>query len=217
VNWKQQLAIGVAASIIGSLVLTFILRSGRSTGGETVGRSDSTVAASTTTREGSSLRSTTPSVTATTPSLTANPTMVVVTSRAPTPSTTILPPVRSSVDLDSLRVDSAGYYPDTFSINGKLLSGFYFPSWSQGGYADFNLSRQFSLMTARVGLIDRSSPGVSGDLTITADGRTIYSASFVLGQSEDLDLDVTNVLRVHVQWDLLRLGAEGGIGNARVQ
>lgn len=197
-NWKQQLAVGVAGTVIGGLVLAILLRSGGSAE-KTVTGTTTTVAVSTTTLESASSVSTTPGVTTTISPMT-------------TPE-----PVRTVVELDTLRVDSAGYYADTISIDGQLMSGAYSPSWSKGGYADFNLSRRFSVFTARVGLIDRSSASVSGDLTITADGRTIYSRSFLLGQSDDIELDVSNVLRLRIQWDLLRLGAEGGVGNPKVQ
>lgn len=66
----------------------------------------------------------------------------------------------------------------------------------QDSFIDFDLSRSFSTLTARVGVTDDSKATGTSRIQVIADGSVIFDQTFALGQSEDLELDVAGVLRV---------------------
>lgn len=102
-------------------------------------------------------------------------------------------------------------------INGKAFDAVLFGTTccaETQGYQDFDLSRAFTTLTGRVGLMDRSDPAIAGRIQLIADGSVIYDREFTLGQSEDIVLTVTQVLRLRVRFlgDLERVyPAIGGL------
>jgi hypothetical protein len=62
--------------------------------------------------------------------------------------------------------------------------------------SDFNLRRSFSVLTARLGVLDTSRAGGSAHIQLIADGVVIESKTVQLGSSYDIRLPVKNVLRL---------------------
>jgi hypothetical protein len=62
---------------------------------------------------------------------------------------------------------------------------------------DFNLSRTYSLFSARIGARDDSAPG-SAQIQVIADGVTLLSKSVTLGTSYDVRVSVKNALRLRL-------------------
>lgn len=92
---------------------------------------------------------------------------------------------------------------DDLPVNGKTqLRAFAEDLSCCGGnaqreaYIDINLGRAYTKLTARLGLEDHSAANLSVRFEVFADGRTLYDHSFVLGQSDDMTLNVTGVLRL---------------------
>jgi hypothetical protein len=101
-----------------------------------------------------------------------------------------------------------------FSINGQTAVVGYRDTNSCFGCGepmtatiDVNLARKFRTVKARLGLDDRSRADQEIRFEIFADEKMIYSRSFVLGQSEDVALDVTSVLRLRFAF-IGKLGLE---------
>lgn len=64
-----------------------------------------------------------------------------------------------------------------------------------------NLGRKYSILKARFGIDDKSlSASEPATITIIADGSIIYSRSFTLGHSSDVTLNISEVLRLTVQF-----------------
>jgi hypothetical protein len=62
--------------------------------------------------------------------------------------------------------------------------------------SDFNLSRSYSTLTARLGVLDTSRTGGVAHIQILADGNVIESKAVQLGASYDIRVSVKNVLRL---------------------
>ena len=109
-----------------------------------------------------------------------------------------------------------------FAINGQQYSlgayGYGEPNKSPPAEIDFNLSRSFKTFTGRIGVIDSSPATCTAEIQVIADGRTVVDDSFSLGQSQDLSLDVTDVLRLQViVVKSAPIGScQGGLGNPTV-
>jgi serine/threonine protein kinase len=109
---------------------------------------------------------------------------------------------------------------DSVDINGQLFENGVYGYCSvacspvQTSSIDLNLSRSFKTLTGTLGVTDRSQAGGSVQIQITVDGTPAFDKSFTLGQSEALNLDVTNALRVHISWTgtlYKYFGAAGGL------
>jgi len=61
---------------------------------------------------------------------------------------------------------------------------------------DFNLRRSYSVLTARLGVLDSSNAAGSAHIQILADGVVIESKSVKLGVSHEVRVSVKNVLRL---------------------
>ncbi len=89
---------------------------------------------------------------------------------------------------------------ESVNINGK-----YFGYGAKGsgygggtGEIDFNLSRAFKTFKTRIGITDESGASCSTEIQIVDDGRTVVDHTLGLGQSQDVTVNVTGVLRVQV-------------------
>jgi hypothetical protein len=121
----------------------------------------------------------------------------------------------TAVDYDDL--DTTG----SVRINGGYFTKSLYDDWpgSIPDYREYNLSRLCTRMTATVGLDDdESSTGSLGDINILRDTVSAYHKQFGLGQSEAIDLDMTNTLRVRIETTSLVSGktATGAIGSPQV-
>lgn len=76
--------------------------------------------------------------------------------------------------------------------------GYGSPRTSTPGEIDFNLSRTFKTFTARIGVVDTSPAACTAEIQVITDGKTVIDGAFSLGQSQDLSISVTGVLRLQV-------------------
>jgi hypothetical protein len=60
----------------------------------------------------------------------------------------------------------------------------------------YNLGRQWRTLDMTLGLSDKSTENETAQFQLVADGRTIYTGSFTLGQSQHVRLNVSGVLRL---------------------
>jgi hypothetical protein len=141
---------------------------------------------------------------------TTRPPTTTATTRPPT----TVPPVQSPTIPATIRLARTSpnrvVAQDKFSLGSEVrINGTTFP---YGAYTsaccsstqvyeasiDFDLSRSYSLFTARLGVRDDTTGTNSVQIRVVGDGRELYSRSFALGQSEDVALSVTEVLRLRI-------------------
>lgn len=92
---------------------------------------------------------------------------------------------------------------DTFTgseeVNGQTYANSVFLEVNPGpANVSYNLGRQWHHLQATLGLSDDSPENEQVQFQILADQRTIYSHVFELGQSQQINLDVTGVLRLEL-------------------
>jgi hypothetical protein len=111
-------------------------------------------------------------------------------------------------NLDSI-ANSGWLLTGTPEVNGR-----YYPN-SVVQYLDpgpdtvsYNLGRQWRALDMTLGLSDKSTENQTVQFQLVADGRTIYTANFTLGQSRHVTLNVTGALRLDLTATLL--GDAGG-------
>ena len=78
---------------------------------------------------------------------------------------------------------------------------------------EYNLARHWRHLTATVGLHDDSSSSIQVRVEAFGDERPLYGRVFALGQSEQVDLDVTGVLRLRLATTVT---ANPGVGSTVV-
>jgi hypothetical protein len=71
----------------------------------------------------------------------------------------------------------------TVNINGKSYADSVWNSWAPGGSIEFNVDHACTQVRSAFGLSDDSTTGGQGEVSIAADGSTIYSRTFEVGQS----------------------------------
>jgi len=145
--------------------------------------------------------STTPSASATSspgPVLTDPPGTEVFPTFDPALGTSI-----SSDDFIASRHDMS-YDTGNLEVNGKTsLTGFadgvccYSDDTFQSTI-DINLSRSYRVLTARLGLVDKSDADLAVRYQFYLDNKKVFDKSYRLGQSFDLKLDVTGALRLKI-------------------
>lgn len=129
---------------------------------------------------------------------------------------TDLKPVGGSWDSQTVKAISGVTYPHAVS------AGFY--CWNSGGDAvEYNLSRNYQTFEATAGIADDSaSSGGTALVEVFADGRKLYSQTVAYGQPFPISVDMTDVLRLKIQWQSLGCGADKNghasvvLGDARV-
>lgn len=65
--------------------------------------------------------------------------------------------------------------------------------------AEYNLGRHWRTLQAVIGLRDDSPTGCRATFEVFADGKSINSNTLGLGESRNLNLDVSNVLRIKIE------------------
>jgi hypothetical protein len=100
---------------------------------------------------------------------------------------------------DAEHIERIGLGGTTFLRN----IGAYVNNWSNNVRVEYNLSRDFDAMVATVGYDDDSPADGRVRLEVFADNEKVYEEDFGLGTVRDFDLDVTDVLRLRVEWTLL--------------
>jgi hypothetical protein len=128
------------------------------------------------------------------------------------------PPPPATYLTEARPVESSGYSEGARSVNGVVHAqsiAFTVRQYSES--AEFDLARRAVRFRATVGLSDRSSDATGrAQFDVFADGKNVYSRQLGLGQSEVLDLDMTDVLRLRIAVTGLQSGAvEPTFGNPR--
>lgn len=111
-----------------------------------------------------------------------------------------------TVYVDSLStVDSYALGQDTSELDGEsyprsLASG----SWSESGYSEWNLSRGYRHLVATVGRSDDAEHAEEQvQVEVFLDQRKAWSERVVLGEPVEMDIDVTDVLRLRIEFTSL--------------
>lgn len=115
---------------------------------------------------------------------------------APSPSQAV-----SSQYLDALNpVSGSGdLFTGSAEVNGQQCANSVYLDLNPGpGNVSYNLGRQWRDLAATVGLSDDSPENEKVQFQIFADGRSIYNHVFVLGQSQQINLNVSGVLRLEL-------------------
>lgn len=72
---------------------------------------------------------------------------------------------------------------------------------SESAAVQLDLGRKYQTLKATFGISDNSNdPSSSANIEVIADGSVIYDKSFELGQSQNVDLNVSGVLRLTFQF-----------------
>ncbi|MFF4660707.1 NPCBM/NEW2 domain-containing protein [Streptomyces sp. NPDC001381] len=125
-----------------------------------------------------------------------------------------LEPLTSTIGVDTSSAEINGR---GFARSVTLIAGSAGPANS----AEYNLGRHWNLFSATVGLRDDSPTGGSLTFEVSVDGARKYSRQIPLGQSLNVNLDVSNALRLKltVTYSGQDSGAVyyGSWGNARLQ
>jgi hypothetical protein len=94
---------------------------------------------------------------------------------------------------------SGALFNGAVNVNGNYYANSIFLALNPGPQnVSYNLERQWHWLDATVGLTDDSSQNEKVQFQAIADGRTIYSHVFMLGQSQQVSLDVAGVLRLEL-------------------
>jgi hypothetical protein len=83
-------------------------------------------------------------------------------------------------------------------------------------YFEYNLSRSYTGLLANFGVSDDSASGFTCRLTITVDGRTLYTNRTGAGHLTPLSLKLNNGLRLHVQFDHFTAAGSCVLGDFRL-
>jgi hypothetical protein len=89
---------------------------------------------------------------------------------------------------------------DAVDISGKSYPhSIYLSVVYDAGDVQYDLGRNYRRFRATIGLTDDSGSSASVLYEVFADGRRIYNATLGLGQTRDLDIDMTGVLRLDLR------------------
>ena len=94
---------------------------------------------------------------------------------------------------------SGDLFTGAVEVNGQYYANSVYLDLNPGpADVSYNLGRQWRHLEATLGLSDDSPENEKVQFQIFADGRSIYSHVFALGQSQQITLDVTRVLRLEL-------------------
>ncbi|WP_026118758.1 NPCBM/NEW2 domain-containing protein [Nocardiopsis salina] len=70
---------------------------------------------------------------------------------------------------------------------------------SCAGWAEYNLSRNWDTFTTSVGITDESASGETATFSVQVDGETVATESTALGELVEIEVDVSDALRMRVE------------------
>jgi hypothetical protein len=155
-----------------------------------------------------------------TPSGPATTATASVTSESPSPtSTSITTSAAEPLYLSDLSSLTGAPYNGEADVNGE-----YFPRSVQvylnpgPQEVEYDLGRDWQRLQATVGMRDDSASDAQVRIEMFGDNNLLYSHVFGLGQSEPVDVDVSNVLRLRLVATLAEggSGATAALGDARL-
>ena len=164
-------------------------------------------------------RSPTPSTTSSSANATMSPTVTASASTGQSSTGQSAPAGGASqqVYLADMRPVNGYVSTDDAEVNGKPLA--HTVLIGVGDEVEYNLGRQWRQLQATVGLRDDSGSSIQVRFEAFGDGRPLYSRVFMLGQSEQINLDVTEVLRLRLVNTVTahpELGSTAAWGSAHV-
>ncbi|MBD2758099.1 NPCBM/NEW2 domain-containing protein [Yimella sp. cx-573] len=105
--------------------------------------------------------------------------------------------------VDELTAVSGGFSKDAATIKGKSYPHAVNQSicgWDSGQTASYNLGTYYRQLKATVGQDDSSTSSTNTALVeVFGDGKKLWSKTIAFGQTYDLDIDVTKVLRLEIK------------------
>ena len=114
-------------------------------------------------------------------------------------------------------VNERCYKVDDISMNGTLFPQSPFFQDCESFFAEFNLSRDWRTLKFTAGLNDNLSADGAVQLEMIVDGQSIYNETIVFGETTDVELDVTDGLRLQVVGTQLSgRNVNVGLGNAQL-
>jgi hypothetical protein len=81
-------------------------------------------------------------------------------------------------------VNDEGMSFGTTHINGKAYDDSVYSRWADGSSIEFNVDHACSELRGTFGLSDDSTTGGQGEVSIAADGTSVYSKTFDVGQTQ---------------------------------
>jgi hypothetical protein len=191
--WAVAVVGGLAATVIGGLVLALILSS--------LGTSDA--------RRPSSAQPPVAQSRASGPTGTPEP------STTPPNEASVGSPQRTTEFLtDVAEVSGEASYPSggSAAINGTDYSKSIYQCDCNFRYVDYDLGRGYWRFRASIGVEDSAPTDVGYEFHVFADGELVYSRAVYYGEpAVDLDIDVTAVLRLRLTMN--QLGHKGSQGS----
>ncbi len=116
--------------------------------------------------------------------------------------------------------------PGNLQINGKTSLNGFLDNWACGcnyddttreSTADIDLGRHYTTFIARFGIEDHSATTKTIEYRVYADGHLIYDKGFKLGQSADVSINVTGVLRLEIDLRGALDEVNAAVGDPRVE
>jgi len=103
-------------------------------------------------------------------------------------------------------------------INGKHFDrGLYGDEGFQDSdYVEYNLKRSCRTFSGTLGLRDDSSDNAGSTMSVSADGHTLYSAHFGLGESTKVTRSIVGNLRIKLRWTYAGDDPHPAYGNPRI-
>lgn len=148
----------------------------------------------------------TPPTTATAPpATTATPTTATPTTTTPTTTTaatmTIVPKPVSAFDSSANFKDYEAQVVHLGGDESRLGLATYLVSCSgsDGDLWEFDVSRDYSRLTVRGGVSDRTNTTARMIFTVRGDGEVIFQQEAAFGEVVSIDLDISNVIRLSLQ------------------
>ena len=114
-------------------------------------------------------------------------------------------------DMEPVTYVDIGYSNGTAKSNGKTYPhGVLLEPYSEGvGSVEYDLSRQYRRAIGQIGLEDQTSSDAQYKVEMYGDGRLLTEVVIDFGTTTDLEVDVTDVLRLKVT--AAALTGEGGV------
>lgn len=107
------------------------------------------------------------------------------------------------VPIDVVETISSGCYSDESSVNGQRLPESISCSLSTSSPDDevneYNLARDFDVLSVTLGLDDTSATGVPVRFRVLVDGAVAFDKTYSFGQSEAVTVPVTGALRLTLE------------------
>ncbi|MBM9503843.1 protein kinase domain-containing protein [Actinacidiphila acididurans] len=183
-------ALVVAVLLVAGGVAAGVALSGNGDGHDTAGGSHPSAPAS----GPSAVTSTTPAA-----PLTPDDTATATDSQSPGATPTMSAGQREMLGSETPADDNSSLTTQNAEVNGKQYYDALVTEDCYGGYAEYNLGRQWSTFSVTAG-VDDSGKNLPVEFTILADGNQLFHQQVTLGNPVQKTFDVSGALRLRVEW-----------------